>query len=262
MADILETIIAKKRVEVEQSKAICSFKTLESRIGAMPEHRLSLRKSLSESATGIIAEFKRKSPSRGWINREARADVIPASYCAAGASACSILTDSEFFGGSSRDIEAAREGVTVPILRKDFMIDEYQIAEAKCMGADVVLLIAAALSVEQCRQLARAAHGYGLETILEVHSMSELDYIGENIDIVGVNNRNLGTFVTSVENSFRIANAIPAECLKISESGISDVETIKQLRQVGYRGFLIGERFMKTANPGSALAQFVKEITE
>ncbi|MGN1172795.1 MAG: indole-3-glycerol phosphate synthase TrpC [Muribaculaceae bacterium] len=262
MADILETIIANKKIEVERAKSALPLAELTSRLAGLPDVRRSLRKSLTESPVGIIAEFKRKSPSRGWINHEAKAEVIPAAYCAAGASACSILTDSDFFGGSPRDIVAARPSVSVPILRKDFMIDEYQIVEAKCLGADVVLLIAAALSREQCHRLARVAHDCALETILEVHSESEIEYIGENIDVVGVNNRNLGSFVTSVENSFRMADKIPDECVKISESGISDVATIRLLRSAGFRGFLIGERFMKTADPGSALAQFVKEISE
>ncbi|MDY5901278.1 MAG: indole-3-glycerol phosphate synthase TrpC [Candidatus Limisoma sp.] len=262
MADILQTIVAHKREEVARAKERCSMQSLLARLDGVDGCRRSLRKSLLESPTGIIAEFKRKSPSKGWINREARPEVVTSSYCVGGASACSILTDSEFFGGSTDDVIAARPAVTVPILRKDFMIDEYQIVEAKCIGADVVLLIAAALTVEQCRRLAHTAHQLGLETILEVHGIAELDYLNDDIDVVGVNNRNLGSFVTSVENSFRLADAIPSSCLKISESGISDVDTIRQLRGVGYRGFLIGERFMKTDNPGAHLAKFVTEINQ
>ena len=224
-----------------------------------------MKQALAASSTGIISEFKRRSPSKGWINEAAQAEEIPASYEAAGAAALSILTDEKFFGGTLRDIRTARPLVRIPILRKDFIIDEYQLLQACIVGADAVLLIAACLSPEQCSTLTAQAHELGLEVLLEIHSPSELSYINKEVDMVGVNNRNLGSFVTDVENSFRIARQLreathgPASPLLVSESGISDPETICRLRAAGFRGFLIGETFMKTANPGETLKEFIQD---
>lgn len=228
-------------------------------------HRRSMKQALAASSTGIISEFKRRSPSKGWINEAAQAEEIPASYEAAGAAALSILTDEKFFGGTLRDIRTARPLVRIPILRKDFIIDEYQLLQACIVGADAVLLIAACLSPEQCSTLTTQAHELGLEVLLEIHSPSELSYINKEVDMVGVNNRNLGSFVTDVENSFRIARQLreathgPASPLLVSESGISDPETICRLRAAGFRGFLIGETFMKTATPGETLKKFIQD---
>ena len=219
--------------------------------------RISMRACLSASPSGIIAEFKRRSPSKGWIKENAQADIIPPAYEAAGASALSILTDEKFFGGNLKDIRTVRSKVQLPILRKDFIIDEYQLYQARIVGADAILLIAAALRKEQCRMLAAKAHELGLEVLLEIHSEQELEYIEDNIDMVGVNNRNLGTFHTDVENSFRLAEKLPKEILFVSESGISSPQTVRQLRAAGFRGFLIGENFMKAPQPGDALKEFI-----
>lgn len=260
--DILEEIIAHKRIEIaaqEQNVPISFLEDLLEKNDDMAKVH-SMKASLAASATGIIAEFKRRSPSKDWINRDADAKVIPASYQQAGASALSILTDEHFFGGGLRDIRAARPTVSLPILRKDFIISRYQLLQAKAAQADAVLLIAAALSKEECSTLACEAHKLGLEVLLEMHHEGELDYVNEYVDMAGINNRNLGTFHTDVENSFRMAEKLPADILKVSESGISNPQTVKLLRQEGFRGFLIGETFMKTANPGNTLSTFIKEL--
>lgn len=260
--DILEEIIAHKRIEIaaqEQNVPISFLEDLLEKNDDMAKVH-SMKASLAASATGIIAEFKRRSPSKDWINRDADAKVIPASYQQAGASALSILTDEHFFGGGLRDIRAARPTVSLPILRKDFIISRYQLLQAKAAQADAVLLIAAALSKEECNALACEAHKLRLEVLLEMHHEDELDYVNEYVDMAGINNRNLGTFHTDVENSFRMAEKLPADILKVSESGISNPQTVKLLRQEGFRGFLIGETFMKTANPGNTLSTFIKEL--
>lgn len=260
--DILDEIIAHKRIEIasqEQNVPISFLEDLLEKNDDMAKVH-SMKASLAASATGIIAEFKRRSPSKDWINRDADAKVIPASYQQAGASALSILTDEHFFGGGLRDIRAARPTVSLPILRKDFIISRYQLLQAKAAKADAVLLIAAALSKEECSTLACEAHKLGLEVLLEMHHEGELDYVNEYVDMAGINNRNLGTFHTDVENSFRMAEKLPADILKVSESGISNPQTVKLLRQEGFRGFLIGETFMKTANPGNTLSTFIKEL--
>lgn len=260
--DILEEIIAHKRIEIaaqEQNVPISFLEDLLEKNDDMAKVH-SMKASLAASATGIIAEFKRRSPSKDWINRNADAKVIPASYQQAGASALSILTDEHFFGGGLRDIRAARPTVSLPILRKDFIISRYQLLQAKAAQADAVLLIAAALSKEECNALACEAHKLRLEVLLEMHHEGELDYVNEYVDMAGINNRNLGTFHTDVENSFRMAEKLPADILKVSESGISNPQTVKLLRQEGFIGFLIGETFMKTANPGNTLSTFIKEL--
>lgn len=264
--DILEEIVAHKRIELAKQKEIVAPATLYSNVESLlsdcpPPHR-SMRDSLACSASGIIAEFKRKSPSKGWIKEEGKPDVVPASYCQNGASAISILTDEKYFGGTLRFIRIARPTVTCPILRKDFIVDEYQLYQAKAAGADAVLLIAADLTKEECKTLAKKAHELQLETLLEVHTESELEYVGECIDMVGVNNRNLGTFHTDVANSYRLASLLPKDYLLVSESGISNPQTVRELRQAGFRGFLIGETFMKTEDPGVALKEFIAQVTQ
>lgn len=260
MKDILENIIARKRIEVAQQKEAVSIDHLTEHCIA-PKTAVSMKGALAASSTGIIAEFKRRSPSKDWINRTADASRIPASCEGAGAAALSILTDEPFFGGSLKDIRVARPTVALPVLRKDFVIDEYQLYQACAVGADAVLLIASVLSVAECRELTRKAHELGLEVLLEIHSEHELEYVldGE-VDMVGVNNRNLGTFHTEVENSFRMAELLPGEVLKVSESGIDSPDTVSRLREAGYRGFLIGENFMKTDNPGEALQAFIQKL--
>ena len=220
-----------------------------------------MRQSLASSATGIIAEFKRKSPSKGWLHPGARVqDVLP-FYAEGGASACSILTDGDFFGGSLSDLQQARRLVNIPLLRKDFIVDPYQLYQARVMGADAVLLIAACLSKEECAQLAATAHSLQLEVLLEVHSAEELDHVNADIDMLGVNNRHLGTFDTDVKHSFTLIDQLKGYApLLVSESGISQAETVKQLRAAGFRGFLIGETFMKTAQPGETLRNFIEAL--
>ena len=245
MKDILEEIVAHKRVEVARIYA----------------PKPSLREALLNSDTGIIAEFKRRSPSKGWIKQEGRAGEIPLSYQDNGAAALSILTDEKYFGGCDAFITTAREsGVTIPVLYKNFVIDEAQIYAASLCGASAVLLIAACLTKDECRRLIRKAHELGMEVLLEMHSESELEYVETEPDLCGINNRNLGSFVTDVETSFRLAEKLPKDAVKVSESGISDPKTVMALRQAGYRGFLIGENFMKTPNPGAALKEFIQCI--
>jgi len=242
MQDILQQIIATKHQELDR---LCAKKP-------------SLREALLQSETGIIAEFKRRSPSKGWIKEEGRADVIPLAYQQNGAAALSILTDEHYFGGSDDFIRMARQsGVTLPILYKNFVIDEAQLYAAAFCGASAVLLIAACLTKVQCKSLMDKAHTLGLEVLLEMHSESELEYADLQPDLCGINNRNLGSFVTDVENSFRLAELLPKDAVKVSESGISDPATVRALRSSGFRGFLIGENFMKTPDPGLALREFI-----
>ena len=243
--DILEEIISHKHEEIER---LCAKKP-------------SLREALLQSETGIIAEFKRRSPSKGWIKEEGRADVIPLAYQQNGAAALSILTDEHYFGGSDDFIRLARKsGVTLPILYKNFVIDEAQLYAAALCGASAVLLIAACLTKAQCKLLMDKAHALGLEVLLEMHSESELEYADLGPDLCGINNRNLGSFVTDVENSFRLAELLPKDAVKVSESGISDPTTVRALRSAGFRGFLIGENFMKTPDPGLALREFIDRL--
>lgn len=270
MADILEEIVAYKRREVALMKAKVSQEELCRLVEEQGDPQLtprkqrqglSMRRALVESDTGIIAEFKRRSPSKGWIKKEGSADIIPLSYQQNGATALSILTDENFFGGSDAFIKTARmSGVDIPILYKNFVIDEYQLFQAVLCGASAVLLIAADLTKKECAHLVRKAHDLNLEVLLEMHSERELEYVETEPDMCGINNRHLGTFVTDVETSFRIAELLPKDVVKVSESGISSSETVRQLREVGYRGFLIGESFMKTDDPGEALRQFIEEL--
>ena len=291
--DILSQIVDSKRKELA---------------GLMTPRR-SLKQALLASQTGIIAEFKRKSPSKGWIHADAFPEEVVPAYAAAGAAALSILTDEQYFGGSLDFIRRVRPLVNIPILRKDFIIDPYQLYQAREAGADAVLLIAACLSREACAALLAEAHRLGLEVLLEVHSPEELDYITPDVDVVGVNNRHLGSFVTDVQASFDLApllndrGAFPPDPLRrsastaplrasalrraeqelvfrqtcpknnscppageatgpvfVSESGISDPATVRQLREAGYRGFLMGENVMKQSDPGAALADFIQAI--
>lgn len=245
MQDILQEIVARKRLEMEHLYA----------------KKPSLRQALLQSQTGIIAEFKRRSPSKGWIKEDGRADTIPLSYQQGGAAALSILTDQSYFGGSDQFIREARlSGVTLPILYKNFVIDEAQLYAAALCGASAVLLIAACLSKQECRSLLDKAHQLGLEVLLEMHDERELEYAELEPDLCGINNRNLGSFVTDVEHSFRLAELLPRDAVKVSESGISNPPTVSQLREAGFRGFLIGETFMKTDNPGQALQDFIAKL--
>ena len=260
--DILEEIVANKRVEVEAAKLAVAPAVLHKQVEAILDFSVaSMKNALTASDSGIIAEFKRKSPSKGWIKEEGQPDIIPLSYQQNGAAALSILTDQKYFGGCDDFIRTARHsGVNIPILYKNFVIDEYQLFQARLCGASAVLLIAADLSIAECKSLLNTAHQLGLEVLLEMHSNKELEYAGLEPDMCGINNRNLGSFVTDVENSFRLAELLPKDAVKVSESGISNPDTVKALREVGFRGFLIGENFMKTTDPGSALAEFIGKI--
>lgn len=230
-------------------------------LARMKQKKPSLRQALLDSPTGIIAEFKRRSPSKGWIKEEGRPEEIPLSYQQNGAAAVSILTDKQYFGGHDRFItEARRAGVTIPILYKNFVVDEMQVYEACLCGASAILLIAACLSKERCAALMQLAHELGMEVLLEMHSEEELAYADLQPDVCGINNRHLGSFVTEIETSFRLAALLPKEAVKVSESGISNPQSISQLRQVGFRGFLIGETFMREPQPGSALKRFIEQI--
>ncbi len=230
-------------------------------IAALKAKKPSLKEALLNSESGIIAEFKRRSPSKGWIKEDGRADEIPLSYEKNGAAAVSILTDRDYFGGSDDFIRAARKsGVTVPILYKNFVVDELQLAAAALCGASAVLLIAACLTKDECRYLLNKAHELGLEVLLEMHSEAELEYAELQPDLCGINNRHLGSFVTDVETSFRLAELLPRDAVKVSESGISDPRTVKALKEAGFNGFLIGENFMKTEAPGLALHQFISAL--
>ena len=245
MKDILQQIITTKREELLH----------------MTAPKPSLRQALLASDTGIIAEFKRRSPSKGWIKEKGRPDQIPLSYQQNGAAALSILTDKHYFGGHDDFIRMARQsGVTLPILYKNFVVSELQLYEALLCGASAVLLIAACLSQQECSALMRKAHELGLEVLLEMHSEAELEYAALGPDLCGINNRNLGSFVTDVENSFRLAEKLPKEAVKVSESGIAQPETVAALRQAGFRGFLIGETFMREADPGQALKRFISQL--
>ena len=258
--DILEEIVAHKRIEVAEQKEQMPPRKLYAEVERMMAEgvsKRSLSQALTENDFGIIAEFKRKSPSKGWIKEDGKPEIIPLSYEQNGAAALSILTDEMYFGGSLDYIRKARPLVNLPILRKDFIIDEYQLFQARHIGADAVLLIAADLSKQEVRSLTALAHDLALEVLLELHSEHELDYADSDVDALGVNNRNLGTFVTDVQNSFRLASQLPQDKVLVSESGISNPDTIRLLREAGYRGFLIGETFMKTDDPGLALKQFI-----
>lgn len=221
-----------------------------------------MKQAIASSPTGIIAEFKRRSPSKGWIKENARPEEIVPAYAASGASAVSILTDEIFFGGTLRDIRTVRPLINLPILRKDFIIDEYQLYQARIVGADAVLLIAAALEQTQCRALADKAHELGLEVLLEIHNTDELPYIYKDIDMVGINNRNLGSFHTDVANSFRLAEQLPQDTILVSESGISQPVTVSKLHDAGFRGFLIGETFMRTEKPAETLKEFISQVNK
>ncbi len=258
--DILEKIVAYKKSEVADRKELYPTKLLEKSI-YFETKPVSLKKYLTrKDKSGIIAEFKRKSPSKGMINGHAKVETVSIGYMQAGASALSILTDEHFFGGKNTDLTEARKYNFCPILRKEFIIDEYQIIEAKAIGADAILLIAECLTKEEVSKLAAFAKGLGLEVLMEIHSSDQLGKCNPNLDIIGVNNRDLKTFEVSIQNSIELFPLIPNDFVKISESGISNPEAVVELSLVGFQGFLIGERFMKEANPHFACGEFITEV--
>ncbi|MDW7695493.1 indole-3-glycerol phosphate synthase TrpC [Flammeovirgaceae bacterium SG7u.111] len=259
MSNILDKIIAHKLQETAARKEQISISELEKSI---PERSIiSLKESIKKTESGIIAEFKRRSPSKGLINGTALPSEVPAGYLEAGVAGVSILTDEEFFGGTNEDLKTARSFAKGPILRKDFTVEEYNVVEARAIGADAILLIAAALEPKQLKNLAKLAKELGLEVLMEIHNKEELNRsINEYVDLVGVNNRNLKTFEVSINTSIELEKAIPNEFLKVSESGISNPKTILELREIGFSGFLIGENFMKTNNPIQACKEFVSML--
>lgn len=261
VGSILDKIVANKRKEIALAKSLVSVSELE-RSEFFQRECYSFRESLLHpERTGIIAEFKRKSPSKGIINDGVSVKDVTTGYVSAGASALSVLTDKDFFMGQKADLIEARNNNAIPILRKDFMVDEYQVLEAKAWGADIILLIAAILTPAEIQTLGSLAKSLGLNVLLEVHNLEELQRsINPNVDAIGVNNRNLADFSVSVDTSFSLAEHIPSEFLKVSESAISNTEVIKQLKAAGFNGFLIGENFMREANPGAAMAEFVKGL--
>jgi indole-3-glycerol phosphate synthase len=260
MSNILSSIIENKKIEVRQRMVETPVQNLE-KVPFFNRTPVSLKNSLlKEDSSGIIAEFKRMSPSAGRIKPNADPVDITRGYIHAGAAALSVLTDRKYFAGSRDDLMRARELNQSPILRKEFMIDEYQVIEAKAIGADAILLIAAALDNSTTVDLAKLAHSFGLEVILEVHEPSELSYLNQWIDVVGVNNRNLKKMETDVQTSIDMAGMITGDFLKISESGINDPETINYLKGLGYQGFLIGEYFMKHENPARACKKFISKM--
>jgi indole-3-glycerol phosphate synthase len=257
--NILDKIIEYKKSEVAQRKATVRVAELEQSV-FFSRRPLSLRTFLTDpERTGIIAEFKRRSPSKGVINDHSGVVDVTRGYADGGASCLSVLTDEHFFGGSREDLVQARVN-TIPILRKDFVIDEYQIPEAKAMGADVILLIAACLTPAEVKRLAVYARSLGLEVLLEIHNEDELDHICEETELVGVNNRDLKTFIVDVERSIRLKEKIPAGKILVAESGINRVDTIVHLRKAGFSGFLVGEHFMKEKDPATAFRGFAEEL--
>lgn len=257
---ILDEIVGYKKKEVEEKKQLENTRELEKSI-YFERKTLPLTDFLAyPGKSGIIAEYKKKSPSRGIINDKAKVEDITVGYTNAGASGLSVLTDSRYFGGSNQDLIKAREINSLPILRKDFIINEYQVIETKSIGADVVLLIAAGLKIKQVKELAKLAGSLNMQVILEVHKVEELGYLNEFIDIIGVNNRNLKDFTVDINTSVVISGEISDDFFKISESGIDSPDTIKKLKNCGYRGFLIGEMFMMNDNPVLAFERFVKSM--
>ena len=259
--NILDQIVLRKRVEVAHAKQQVPIEELEKATHFSRETYSFKESLLAAERTGIIAEFKRKSPSKGLINGTSTVAEVTNGYAAAGASALSVLTDVDFFGGHPQDLLQARAANTIPLLRKDFMVDEYQLLEAKAWGADIVLLIAAILTPAEIKHLSGFAKSLGLNVLLEVHNREELlRSICPDLDAIGVNNRNLADFTVNIQTSFDLVDEIPNDFMKISESAISSVSTIQELKQAGFNGFLIGENFMKTEDPGGAMRDFVSQL--
>ncbi|MBO6212402.1 indole-3-glycerol phosphate synthase TrpC [Algoriella sp.] len=259
MKTILDEIVDQKRIEILEKQKINSiedFKNSENFNLPVISSKASI---LDESKSGIIAEFKCKSPSKGFINKDANVKDVVAGYEKYGASVVSVLTDEHFFGGSFEDLNQAKATLSIPVLRKDFIVDEYQVYETKAIGADLMLLIAECLTKDEVYNLAKTAKEIGLEVLLELHSEDQLEKVNEFIDLIGINNRDLKTFHVDIEKSKQILKQLPKDLIKVAESGISDPKTVKELRKAGFQSFLIGENFMKNENPTEAFKKFVKE---
>lgn len=261
MLDILSEIIANKREEVAHQKERLPLSEIERRLATAADIPFySMKDALESSKSGIIAEFKRRSPSKGWLFQSANVNEVTKAYESAGASVLSVLTDEKYFGGTMDDLRQATGGVKIPVMRKEFIVDEYQLFEAKLAGASAVLLIAAAITKEECKRFSELARQLRLEVLLELHDEQEVDHVGPLNKLVGINNRNLGSFVTDLQKSFRMVDLLPKEAVWISESGISDAGIVKELRDAGYRGFLIGEHFMRSGHPGESLKEFIDSV--
>ncbi len=259
--DILSEIVANKRKEVAANKELYPVKLLEKSM-YFDGQPVSLKKYLQRpDKSGVIAEIKRRSPSKGIINAHVSVERTSIGYMQAGASGLSILTDKEYFGGTHEDLKVARAYNFCPILRKDFMIDEYQVIEAKSLGADVILLIAAILNKQEIEKLGTLAQGLGMEVLLEVHNENELNTnLTDKVNLIGVNNRDLKTFETKVQTSLDLVDKIPNDFVKVTESGLSNPETVKKLRKYGFEGFLIGETFMQSGRPEKTAKEFIKQL--
>ncbi|WP_203257836.1 indole-3-glycerol phosphate synthase TrpC [Hyunsoonleella ulvae] len=258
--NILDKITLDKRKEVELRKSLIPISQLEQSV-LFERPTVSLANSLKNSKTGIIAEHKRRSPSKSVINNSLNVQDVAKGYESAGVCGMSVLTDGKYFGGSLDDLLTARASCSLPLLRKEFIVDEYQILEAKAYGADVILLIAAILTKDEIKQFSEFAKSLKLDVLLEVHNEEELHKsIMPSLDMLGVNNRNLKTFEVSLETSKNLSTVIPDDFVKVSESGISNINAIKELQPYGYQGFLIGENFMKTDNPGESTTEFIKSL--
>jgi indole-3-glycerol phosphate synthase len=261
MQNLLEKIISYKKKEVELRKRESPIPFLEKQ-PAFNREIFSMKKFIMDpERNGIIAEYKKKSPSKGIINDTATVEEVTAAYTKFGASMISVLTDSPSFGGSSDDLRRARFN-NIPILRKDFIIDSYQIMESRAIGADVILLIAACLKPSETRSLAQSAHQQGMEVLLEIHEENEIEHLCEEVDAIGINNRNLKTFAVDIDRSIRIGELLPRHLIRVAESGIRNIETILRMKTAGFRGFLMGEHFMKASDPAIAFASFVDQLNK
>lgn len=260
MKNILDQIVEQKRIEVQQKQQIQSIEDLKQSIHFLNPVRSAKASVLDATKTEIIAEFKRKSPSKGFINENANVKEVVAGYEQFGASVVSVLTDENFFGGSIEDLQQAKEVLSIPVLRKDFIVDAYQVYETKAIGADLILLIAECLTKDEVHDLAKLAKEIGLEVLLEIHSEDQLEKVNEYIDLIGINNRNLKTFEVDTEKSKQILQQLPEDLIKVAESGITDPEVVKDLKEAGFQSFLIGENFMKNENPGKAFQEFVNQL--
>jgi indole-3-glycerol phosphate synthase len=259
---ILDQIVAAKKLEVEERKSFCPVSVLEKSIFFLEKPRSLKSHLLREGSFGIISEFKRKSPSAGIINESSVAREVCSEYSEAGSSAVSVLTDSEFFGGSSDDLTEVRKQIVFPVLRKDFIIDEYQIIEARAIGADAVLLIAEIHKAEKLAELYRFACSFGLEVLVEVHDEKNISRIPDEAQIVGINSRNLGSFSVNLDHLSTLIQRLPENSLKVAESGIKSVSDYLKLKDAGFNAFLIGEFFMRTTNPGRACKEFIDALRE
>ena len=261
MSTILDEIVANRKEEVSKQRLKIPLSELQSKLD-LSVARNSLSKRLqSFGASGIIAEFKRRSPSKGIINDRVQPEIVTKGYSDAGASGLSVLTDGKYFGGSTADFTAARNAnLLTPLLRKDFMVDEYQLFESRLLNADIILLIAAVLEKAEIYRFTAIAHELGMEVLLELHDESEIDKIDKQIDMIGINNRNLKDFKVDMDRSLKLLDRLPANAVKISESGLSDPETVDFLRKRGFQGFLMGENFMKSENPATACHDFISRL--